>query len=246
MGRIRLYARPVAGLVVAGVIALGASACGSSSRNDDLVAGKQMFVKNCGACHALNRAETKGVTGPNLDDAFRASISDGLGRSTIKGAVRRQIEHPGRFPEDSPVYMPANLVEGRDAENVAAYVAAVASRTGKDTGLLATAVKKAGSGKPVAEQDGKLEIDADPSGQLAYVAEAATASAGPIEIDSKNESQVGHNIAIEGNGVDEKGEVVQGGGVSKVSAELDPGEYTFYCSVPGHREGGMVGKLVVK
>ena len=55
-----------------------------------------------------------------------------------------------------------------------------------------------------------------------------------------------HDIAVEGNGVNEKGEVVQGGGTSEFSANLQPGEYTFFCSVPGHREGGMEGKLTVE
>ena len=39
---------------------------------------------------------------------------------------------------------------------------------------------------------------------------------------------------------------VKNGGVSKVNVALKAGEYTFYCSVPGHREGGMEGKLTVK
>jgi mono/diheme cytochrome c family protein len=246
MGRIRLYARPVAGVLAAGATALALTACGSSSKNDDLVAGKQMFVQKCAACHTLGRAETKGVAGPNLDEAFRTSISDGMGRSTVKGAVRRQIEHPGTQAKNSPIYMPANLVKGRDADDVAAYVAAVAAAPGKDTGLLATAVKKAGSGKPAEEKAGTLEIDADPTGQLAYTATAANATAGKITIKSVNKSQVGHDIAIEGNGVDDKGPVVQDGGTSTITADLKPGTYTFYCSVPGHREGGMVGKLTVK
>ena len=55
-----------------------------------------------------------------------------------------------------------------------------------------------------------------------------------------------HNIAIEGNGVDEEGQVVQNGGVSRVEVDLKAGEYTFFCSVPGHREGGMEGTLPVK
>jgi uncharacterized cupredoxin-like copper-binding protein len=46
--------------------------------------------------------------------------------------------------------------------------------------------------------------------------------------------------------VSEAGEVVKNGGVSKISVTLKPGEYTFFCSVPGHRQGGMEGKLTVK
>ena len=52
-------------------------------------------------------------------------------------------------------------------------------------------------------------------------------------------------IDTKGNGVDVKGEVVATGGTSTVSEELEPGTYTFYCSVEGHREGGMEGTLTV-
>jgi uncharacterized cupredoxin-like copper-binding protein len=67
-----------------------------------------------------------------------------------------------------------------------------------------------------------------------------------VTVKSLNKSSVDHDISIEGNGVDENGEVVKDGGTSEVQVDLKPGEYTFYCSVPGHREGGMEGKLTVK
>ena len=77
-------------------------------------------------------------------------------------------------------------------------------------------------------------------------AAAATAPPGALTLNSKNDASIPHNIAVEGSGIDEKGPVVQGGKVSTVKVTLKAGEYTFYCSVPGHREGGMVGKLTVK
>jgi uncharacterized cupredoxin-like copper-binding protein len=46
--------------------------------------------------------------------------------------------------------------------------------------------------------------------------------------------------------VSEKGEVVKNGGTSSLTADVKAGEYTFFCSVPGHRQGGMEGKLTVK
>ena len=46
--------------------------------------------------------------------------------------------------------------------------------------------------------------------------------------------------------MDEVGPEVAGGGVSEIEVDLQPGEYTFYCSVPGHREGGMEGTLTVE
>jgi plastocyanin len=60
-----------------------------------------------------------------------------------------------------------------------------------------------------------------------------------------NDGDLPHNVAIKGNGVDEKGEIVQNGGTSTVTATLEAGEYTFYCSVPGHEAGGMTGTLTV-
>jgi uncharacterized cupredoxin-like copper-binding protein len=141
--------------------------------------------------------------------------------------------------------MPAGLYTGEKAQDVAAYVAGAAAKSGKDTGPLAAAgVTK--SNKVAKAQGGKLEIPADPSGATAYAFASANAPAGQLEIDSPNKSSVDHNIAIEGSGVDEKGPVVKDGGVSKVTADLKAGEYTFYCSVDGHREAGMEGKLTVK
>ena len=56
----------------------------------------------------------------------------------------------------------------------------------------------------------------------------------------------GRPFELEGDGVDEVGEIVKDGGTSTVEAEVQAGEYTFYCSVPGHREGGMEGTLTVE
>jgi plastocyanin len=141
--------------------------------------------------------------------------------------------------------MPADLVTGQDAYDVAAYVAAVAAKPGKDTGLLATV----GGGGPkgtAVEKAGVLAIPADPTGQLFYVFKDATANAGQVKIESQNKSAVDHDISVEGKGLDEKGNVVKNGGTSEVDVDLQPGEYTFYCSVPGHREAGMEGKITVK
>jgi plastocyanin len=247
MGRPSLT-RTLISLCAGASLAAALTACGTDAvpANADLIAGKRAFVKSCGSCHALNRAGTKGNVGPNLDEAFRRSISEGFGRDTVRGVVVAQINHPARLKRDNPVYMPAKLVEGKLASDVAAYVASVASLPGKDTGRLGSAVAAAGAGKPVKAKDGKLEMPTDPNGQLAYITKVATAPAGPLEIDSKNASSTPHDIAIEGNGVKEGGKTVSNGGVSTISVTLKPGEYTYYCTLPGHREGGMLGKLTVK
>jgi uncharacterized cupredoxin-like copper-binding protein len=240
-------------VLVLGAVAVAAAVlagCQVTDSGTDLINGKQLFVENCASCHVLARANARGVVGPNLDAAFERARQDGFGQSTFEGLVHRQILQPARRPQRDPVsgrevQMPAKLVTGEDAEDVAAYVASAAAKPGKDTGALARvgAAEAKGTAK---EKDGVLEIPADPSGSTAYRFANADAQAGKVTIRSPNESSVDHDIALEGNGVNEKGDVVRDGGVSEFQVDLKPGEYTFYCSVDGHRQAGMEGKLTVK
>jgi plastocyanin len=233
-------------VLTAGLLIAALGACGSETLDRDVVAGKVTFVKDCGACHTLARAGTKGTQGPNLDEAFRQALTEGMGRNTVEGVVHDQIMNPARVPKNDPIYMPPEIVTGDAAKNVAAYVALVAAAGGKDTGRLAEAVKPATSNKPIAAENGVLQMPANPDGQLAYVSTQATAEAGQLKIDSKNDANIPHDIALEGNGVNEKGETVQDGGVSTITVDVQAGEYTYYCTLPGHRAGGMEGKLTVK
>jgi plastocyanin len=92
-----------------------------------------------------------------------------------------------------------------------------------------------------------VKVEADPNGQLAFVNNDLTAKAGSDTIEFDNPSSTGHNVEIEdSNG----GEVASTDTItaSKTSttADLQPGTYTFYCSIPGHREAGMEGTITVK
>src|SRR5947209_8586505 len=176
-------------LLRVGVLALGAggigvaAGCGQQAvtQDDNVVAGKQLFVAKCGSCHTLSRAGTKGTVGPNLDNAFRQALKDGMKRSTVHGIVEHQILYPYTLRNQSTgTQMPAKLVKGQKAGDVAAYVAISVAKPGQDAGLLATAVKQAGAGKPIAEKNGVLQIDADPTGQLAYVSNKATGTPGAV------------------------------------------------------------------
>jgi plastocyanin len=228
-----------AGLAAAGAaLALSACSAHNEANSANLITGKQLFVAKCGSCHVLARAQTKGTTGPNLDEAFQRALKDGMKRSDFSGAIHGQILHPNRNG-----VMPAKLVTGDNAYDVAAYVAQSVAAKGKDAGLLATAVKQAGGGKPAVEKSGTLEVDADPTGQLAFVTDTAQGTAGKITVKMANKSGTPHDIVIDGKG---KGEIVQNGAVSQFTADFAAGSYTFYCSVPGHRAAGMQGKLVVK
>jgi plastocyanin len=92
----------------------------------------------------------------------------------------------------------------------------------------------------------KLSLTADPGGQLKYDKQALRARAGRLTIVMANPSALSHSVAIEGNGVSAAGEVVAQAATSTVSANLKPGTYTFFCTVPGHRAAGMQGTLTVK
>jgi len=111
------------------VAALAAGGCGTTGlpETGDTGRGKELFQQKCGSCHVLADAGTKGLIGPNLDDAFRQSRTDGLGEGTIESVVRGQISYPVEEPTTGLVGMPADLVTGQDADSVALYVASVAS-----------------------------------------------------------------------------------------------------------------------
>jgi plastocyanin len=149
--------------------------------------------------------------------------------------------------------MPKDLATGAVMRDIASYVAQSAAKPGSDTGLLASAVQAPGAGKPVLEKAGKLQIAADPTGQLAYVTKKAIAKAGPVTVEMPNMSGVSHNIAIEPgeNGANPKGALLGAStftskGTATVKVSLKPGTYTFFCQAPGHRAAGMYGTLTVK
>jgi len=225
--------------LAAAALAAVASGCGHTSQ-PDLVKGKTLFIGKgtCGSCHALARAGTKGAVGPDLDDAFANARSSGMTDNTIKGIVRDQISHVRRGS-----LMPKNLVKGQDALDVAAYVAAVAAKTGKDVGALANVGGGGGNGPPAVEKAGTLTIPADPTGALAFVTRKASAKPGKVTVSMPNKAPIQHNIAIQGDG---SGPVVGSGGDSKFTTTLKPGTYTFLCEVPGHAAAGMKGTLTVK
>jgi plastocyanin len=72
-----------------------------------------------------------------------------------------------------------------------------------------------------------------------------TAKAGAVTIDFDNPASVPHAVEVEGNGVEEVSETVTAGKTS-VTADLEPGEYEFYCPVGNHRAEGMEGTLTVE
>jgi len=102
-------------------------------------------------------------------------------------------------------------------------------------------------GKKAGGAAATLEFEADPEGALAYTTTEAETKAGKVEVEFNNPQSLTHDVAIE----DASGEVVGqteliDSGSDSTTVDLKPGTYTFFCTVPGHREAGMEGTLTVK
>ena len=91
---------------------------------------------------------------------------------------------------------------------------------------------------------GDLTLTADPGGAISWDKTELTAPAGTVTITLVNESTTPHAVEIEGNGVEEESETVTEGN-AEVTAELEAGEYEYYCPVGGHRQS-MNGTLTVE
>jgi plastocyanin len=92
---------------------------------------------------------------------------------------------------------------------------------------------------------GMITLTADPGGDLSFDQTELTVPAGEVTIELVNDSGIPHNVEVEGNGVEEVSETITEG-TTELMLTLEPGEYEFYCAVPGHREGGMEGTLTVE
>lgn len=105
--------------VAATLLTAGCGTGGKASATADTQNGQKLFSATCAGCHTLAAANATGTVGPNLDDAFGPSRAQGFAQSTIQNVVLLQIRLASKP-------MPDNLVKGQNAQDVAAYVAAVA------------------------------------------------------------------------------------------------------------------------
>lgn len=100
---------------------------------------------------------------------------------------------------------------------------------------------------PTEEPAGEaVAVAADPDGQLAFVQKTLEAKAGPVTFEFTNEAPVPHDFVIEKDGDDVARSEVISESKETVEADLEAGEYTYYCSVPGHRQAGMEGTLTAE
>ncbi|HEU5214102.1 MAG TPA: c-type cytochrome [Gaiellaceae bacterium] len=140
-----------AGLAAVALLAAGCGTGGvasSGGARPDTHSGQQLFTQRCAACHTLAAAGASGTIGPNLDDAFGSDVKQGYAQSTIENLVLDQIRlgsgevatYTNNKHFTTTPSMPANLVTGQDAKDVAAYVASVAGTgvSGGSSGSIGT------------------------------------------------------------------------------------------------------------
>ncbi len=90
-----------------------------------------------------------------------------------------------------------------------------------------------------------LKLAANPAGQLSYDTKTLSAKAGKVTIAMANMSPLEHNVTVAAGSKVLGATPTFTGGTKALTLKLKPGHYTFYCSVPGHRQAGMEGTLNV-
>jgi plastocyanin len=123
----------------------------------------------------------------------------------------------------------------------AASSSAPASSSSTSTSAPASSAAAGGGGSSSISQA------ADPGGQLKFTQSTLSAKAGTVKINFTNDSSLPHNLTIQqgASGPTVGATPTFSGGKKTLVVKLKPGTYTFYCSVPGHRQAGMQGTLTV-
>jgi plastocyanin len=92
-----------------------------------------------------------------------------------------------------------------------------------------------------------IDFSTPAGSDLAFDQKSATAKAGNDTISFDNRQSIPHDVTIEDSSGKELGATdLVASSTATATVSLTPGTYTFFCSVPGHREAGMVGTLTVK
>jgi plastocyanin len=102
-------------------------------------------------------------------------------------------------------------------------------------------------GAPSGGGGSTVDISTPSGGSLAFDQKSATAKAGTVTINFDNKQPLQHDVAIEDSSGKTLGQTdLVSSGTANTTVDLQPGTYTFFCTVPGHREAGMEGTLTVK
>ena len=115
-------------------------------------------------------------------------------------------------------------------------------------GLLALGLAACGGGDSddtTASEDVQADVSVTGTDGLKFEPTELEAEAGEVAIGLTAEAAVEHNVVIEGVNGDAPVVEANSGSTNVGAVELEPGTYTFFCSIPGHRTAGMEGTLTV-
>jgi plastocyanin len=121
---------------------------------------------------------------------------------------------------------------------------ALAACGGDDESSSETSTSATTDTDPAAEV---VDVSAVEDGSFAYEQDSLETASGTVNVSFENPAPIAHDFCVEDGG-EEVGctELIADGDTDIAEFELEPGEYTYYCSVAGHRDGGMEGTLTVK
>jgi plastocyanin len=102
-----------------------------------------------------------------------------------------------------------------------------------------------GQAPPAAQST--FELTSPEDGSLVFEPDSLQTTAGNLTIAYANPSPVPHSVAVEDVEEQLLGESdTITGSEAEISVDLVPGEYVFFCTVPGHREAGMEGAITAE
>ncbi len=136
------------------------------------------------------------------------------------------------------------LVACGGSDNNGTTTTASATSEGATSG---SAMGKEESGNSAASGE-TIDLEADPDGQLAYTTDTLSAKAGNVTIAFDNPAAITHDVAVQDSAGNDVGtsDLIAEDTTNLVLKDLKPGTYTYYCTIPGHKEAGMEGTLTVK
>jgi mono/diheme cytochrome c family protein len=135
--RRRMTTRMLATTITVAAISLGATACGTrnvelpkNEQDASVKNGAELFAERCSGCHTLDVVGARGSKPTNERGGGERTNGPNFNvRKESKDDVLFAIRNGGF----SGAIMPANIVVGKDAEDVAAFVAKYAGTKGPDT-----------------------------------------------------------------------------------------------------------------
>ena len=244
-------------LTASGSMLLAASGCGSvkHSENANLIVGKQQFVAKCGACHPLARANTKGTVGPDLDEAFRHGVAEGLGRSTIPSVVQYQVAIPPPQPRKRDAQRSREWLGVEGHRRLRLAYAAVdrtrqrhrpARQCRRPCGLRQTGGREGRQTRTGSQPCRAARLHHQQGRGERRVGDDRRNEEHVRGLDTTSRSRQAHE-ATPGGPVPVGAGPLEPNGTASFTVNLKPGTYTFFCQAPGHRaRRGMVGTLTVK